>query len=414
MEPVSHVREHTHCRVCQSERLETYLDLGVQPLANAFRASDDPATEIRAPLVLARCLDCGLSQLRHVVDRDILYRNYLYESGHSAGWREHCEALAGEIAQNRPRAMVCDIACNDGTLLDTCQRNGLGTIGVDPAQNLSPTLSPRLIGYWGTEFVSKYFAAPVFDVIVAQNVIGHVDDVGDFLRATKAALKPDGVAIIECPHVIPLLEATAFDTVYHEHLSYWSLESLWVAASYAGLQVIYVTPLPNMHGGSFRYYLTHEDVPPAPACEERLEQMLKWERRVLTETAYSDFGREVKYTLGRLARVLNESAPVIAYGASAKSTVLLNALAQQVPEWCPCTITTVFDETPGKVGLTTPGLGLPITAPPADMSGIPTLLITAPNWKDSILATATARGFTGTVITPWHGVQTEAACPASS
>lgn len=414
MESVSHVREHTPCRVCGSAQMETYLDLGVQPLANAFRKPDDMSPELTAPLVLARCLDCGLSQLKHVVDRDVLYRHYLYESGHSEGWKRHCAELAAEIATIAPGGLVCDIACNDGVLLRECGERGLRGIGVDPAQNLASGDIPVVREYWDSKLASSP-AIGAQDVIVAQNVLGHVDDVIDFLQAISIVLKQDGMAILECPHVIPLLENGAFDTVYHEHLSYWSLLPLKHAAERAGLAVVDVKMFPEIHGGTCRYYVCHSEQADIRRTNfSSMLPLLKQEEEALTPCAYADFGRVVKHTLGRLSRVLKEHAPVYAYGASAKSTVLLNALKAHDPEWCSCNITAVFDDTPGKQGMWTPGVGLPILAPFDDMSQVGALLITAPNWKDQILEKARARGFNGTVILPWHGVTVEAACPVLS
>lgn len=407
---MTHVREHTHCRVCGSQHLETYLDLGVQPLANAFRKPEDTSPELTAPLVLARCLDCGLSQLRHVVDRDVLYRHYLYESGHSEGWKLHCADLAAEVRQlTSGDDIVCDVACNDATFLKMCHGMDIPCYGVEPALNLNTGMIPVIRDYWSSTLASnlaRYPGRP--NVIVAQNVLGHVDEPMDFLRGIAEALAEGGVAIIECPHIIPLLENGAFDTIYHEHLSYWSLKPLVSAARQAGLAVIDVKMFPELHGGTCRYYLSHALGLPS---SKDVQSMREQEAATLTPGAYTDFGRIVKHTLGRLSRVLKEYAPVYAYGASAKSTVLLNALKAADPEWCSCNITAVFDDTPGKQGMWTPGLGLPILAPFDNMSQVGALLITAQNWKDQILEKARARGFNGTVITPWLGVQVEAACP---
>lgn len=405
MEAMTHVREHTHCRVCQSAQLETYLDLGHQPLANAFRTPGDTSAELTAPLVLARCLHCGLSQLRHVVDRDVLYRHYLYESGHSAGWRKHCEDLAGEIAEFKLRgSVVYDIASNDGTLVDALERHGMNALGIDPAENLNA----RIKAYWSTDLI-KDWGRGCADAIVAQNVFGHVDDVSDFFAAIKFALDEDGTAIIECPHVIPMIESCAFDTVYHEHLSYWSLTPLSRLAGQVGLAVVDVEMFPEIHGGTCRYYLRHIDQPLPEEGTRRVLAMLDWEEDTLTPGYYADFGRMVRFTAQRLSRVLAEHAPVYAYGASAKSTVLLNAVREFDGEWCPSSIAGVFDDTPGKWGKRIPGIGLPILAPIDDMSQVGALLITAPNWKDGILAKAEARGFNGTAISPWHGVRVETA-----
>jgi SAM-dependent methyltransferase len=417
------VREQTQCRVCNSERLETYLDLGVQPLANAFRKPDDTSPEMTAPLQLARCLDCGLSQLHHVVSPEVLYRNYLYESGHSEGWKQHCAELADEIKELLsicPRnvgPLVCDIACNDGVLLRCCHEQGLYGYGVEPARNLSTGAIPVVREFWTHALAKQMVEFPGKSVIiVAQNVLGHVDDVLDFLRGIATALMPNGMAIIECPHIHPLLTAGAFDTVYHEHLSYWSLGPLMQATQRAGLRVVNVQMFPNLHGGTCRYYLRHaEGYPvadhyPPDVIPERVQQMLDWEDRTLTPGSYADFGRVVKHTLERLNWILCKEHGVTAYGASAKSTVLLNALAPAARQ----RVNFIFDDTPQKQGLLTPGSGIEICAPPEDFSAIDSLLITAPNWATQIKEKVEARGFTGQYILPWYGVTVEDACPVSS
>lgn len=411
---VQAVREHTHCRACGHDQLDVYLDLGRQPLANAFRQRHAMTDEeFRAPLHLARCLVCGLSQLKHVVDPDLLYRNYHYASGHAAGWREHCAVLAEEIrAVAGPHKLVYDLACNDGVLLRECQAVGLRVVGVDPALNLRTGPVPVIREFWTEDLAKRCADWPGEpDVIVAQNVIGHVDQVLDFLKGIAWALRMGGTAIIECPHILPLLTQGAFDTIYHEHLTYWSLGALQRVAAKANLTVTRVSRFPDLHGGTVRYYLRHAGLS-STQVDASVDGLLADETE-LSPARYEAFAGYVHATTAKLRDLLFEygtGQTMYAYGASAKSTVLLNATD---PErfLAPASIRAIFDETPHKQGTFAPGTGIAVVPPPDDFSDISALLITAPNWATELKAKAIARGFRGTFITPWAGVTVETAEP---
>ena len=408
---MSHFREHTRCRACGSDRLDVYLDLGAQPLANAFLRRDQlTEPEFTAPLQLARCLQCDLSQLTHVVDPDLLYRHYHYESGHAAGWHDHCAALAEETrAMAGPRKLVYDLACNDGVLLRACQDVGCHVVGVDPALNLRTGPVPVVREFWTEDLAKRCADWPgTPDIVVAQNVLGHVDDVLDFLKGIAWALRVGGTAIIECPHILPLLERTAFDTVYHEHLSYWSLGPLQRLAARAHLTVVRVRRFPDLHGGTVRYYL--RPALPSARPDASVEGLLA-DETALTPERYQAFTGCVQTTTARLRQILAEygaSQALYAYGASAKSTVLLNAVD---PEHFLATasIRAIFDDTPGKQGLFAPGTSLPVVAPPEDFSKVSALLVTAPNWYRELREKVIARGFRGTFLVPWQGVLVESA-----
>lgn len=413
------IRDHTHCRACGETGLVVYLDLGEQPLANAFLTKEQLSEpEFTAPLSIARCPRCGLSQLTRVVDPEYIFRDYAYASGHAQGWRDHCAGLAREIreraklAVEKPalnwRPLVCDIACNDGTFLQVCQDHGLHGYGVDPAINLDTGTIPVIRDFWSTELAMKcadYPGRP--DVIVAQNVLGHVDDVHDFLTGIAVALAPGGVAIIECPHIHALLMAGAFDTIYHEHLSYWSLTALMAAANRADLRIVQAQMFPAIHGGTCRYYLRHarEHENSRP---DGIRQMLDWERRTLTPWLYQSFADRVQLDLAKLNGLLRQGDwdRTYAFGASAKSTVLLNTFKAQGHDPKE-RIYAIFDDTPAKQGKYTPGVHLLVLPVPADMSQIDTLLIGAANWADELMAKAELRGFRGRHIIPWHGITVE-------
>ncbi len=371
------------CRACGADNLEPYLDLGAQPLANAYRDPNDKSPETSYPLEVLLCPVCGLSQLSIVVPPEILYKDYAYASGASEGWKRHCQELAQDVLQGREGAQfIIDIGSNDGTLLDAF--HGHRTLGVDPT-----SAPPDLAAYWTASLGAQFQA----DIVTATNVFGHVADPLDFLKGVQAALKPDGLCIIECPHIIPLLERTAFDTIYHEHVSYWALGPLELIATAAGLTVTDVVAQ-EVHGGTMRYYLRHRGSESRP----RVRWLLKAEREFgLTHiAAYEDFARRVQQVRARLAQLLNLTAgkTLWAYGASAKGNTLLNSLRKRVK--LPAAI---VDDTPLKQGKLTPGTRIPIV-PPQDLSAIDVVLLLAWNWASEIRQRARAAGFRGRFLCP--------------
>jgi novobiocin biosynthesis protein NovU/D-mycarose 3-C-methyltransferase len=350
--------------------------LGEQPLANALRTPGDTSEEFRAPLSVVLCENCGLSQLTVVVDPEILYKGYRFRSGTSEAWRKHCVDLAEQCGDGT-NYVALEIASNDGTMLDALSPHGWRVMGVDP-EPWHPSVQR---GYW-TEQYARDLGIGNFELVIAQNVLGHVDDPIDFLKGIKAVLAEDGQAVIEVPNVGNLIDDCAFDTIYHEHLTYWNGIAVSRAARQAGLSVRSIERLPNIHGGSVRYWLEHGE-----------NYMAVYD--FLPDTPYVLFGQRVAQHINKTAHLVDKASrkKFIGWGASAKGAIYLNALnnrwpAVGLPEY-------VIDETKEKQGLLMPGVRLPIVAPPDDLSDVDVIWVTIWNWLGQVKEKARARGFEG-------------------
>lgn len=394
------VTVHTACRVCDSPLTE-YLDLGEQPLANAFLRPDDVVLryepsgdvgtpEFTAPLKVLLCTSCGLSQLSHTVSPERLYSHYLFTSGVSKGWLEHCDRLAQEYTRDHGSGFVIDIASNDGTMLRPFQKRGHRVLGIEPAQNIATNGVPTLPMFWNSAS-ARHVVGTVgqANLIIATNVLGHVDHVVDFLDGIRIALDKWGFAIIECPHIMPLLFMNAFDTIYHEHLSYWSLNPLRQAAKRAGLWVYDCKPQ-SVHGGTMRYFLCHSK---NAHLTDNLAGLWKREQEAGLKTLapYREFAANVEAAKPRLQEALAREG-VWGFGASAKGNTLLNYVGATLPG--------IFDDTPQKQGLLTPGRHIPVQPLPADLGDIPALALLSWNWERELKQKACSRGFRGDFLTP--------------
>lgn len=376
-------RRHTHCRVCGTTLGAPYLDVGMQPLANALvPATDDPLFfECMFPLQVALCTTCGLSQLTVVVDPSILYSGYRFRSGASAHWRQHCNALADQAAAifKKP-GVVIDIAANDGTQLVPFYERSWHTIGVEPAE-IPPVQHLGRIerAFWSMDVANILRREhDVADLVIAQNVLGHVDDPVAFLRAVEAVLAPDGLCVVEVPSVHDLLKHCAFDTIYHEHLSYWSTTALRHAARRASLEITRVENFPDLHGGTRRYWLRRQGA--VADTDEGVD-----------DTAYRQFATQVEQRLANVQDALRDfrGERLWAYGASAKGAVMLNTLRARGNTVWPAVI---LDDVPEKAGLMSPGLHIPIQGgrPDCDL-----LWVLSWNWVDQLVARARANGYRG-------------------
>jgi len=390
------VQPHTKCRACGAERLEPYLDLGVQAPANALRRPEDQTPEFRAPLSVSWCATCGLSQLDQVVSPDILYAAYPFRAGVSGLWRAHCADLLQIVAGPGRRALL-DIGSNDGTLLEEAVAQGWTVLGVDPAP--VDRALPTITGCWSSAMAQRLRAlrGPVH-VVTATNVFGHVDDAGDFLAGVVAVLASHGVLLIECPHILPLLEQGAFDTIYHEHLSYWSLRPLELLAESVGLKVIAVESFPDLHGGTMRYLLTPgtRDAPVATSVTGlRILEAEQFRRGLVP---YHDFAERVRDHLEMTRQILTAvrqaGQRVWGYGANAKSAVLLQAAGLSA-----ATVERIVDDTVAKQGRCTPGTRIPITDA-ADLAQADLLILFSWNNATALKAAARARGFRGSFFLP--------------
>lgn len=381
-------RKVEHCRACEGPSLLSVLDLGEQPLANGFRKPGDESAEPRYPLHLVRCIDCELLQLTVVVDPKVMYGpHYPYRSGYSEGWDLHCHGLAKEIGKGK---RVLEIGCLDGVLLRHCSANGCDALGVDPSSPV--TTVPILREFWGPDIV---LPKPLYDVIVAQNVFGHVDDARGFLRAVRKYLDANGVCIIECPWVVAMIDGVEWDQVYHEHLSYWGLRPMMRAAQAERLVVKDIEYFAGLHGGTMRYYLAH------PNKHKNVRLYEKYRDEEMGDDDWKRFNdracSQVREWEDNFMRWSTDCRQVAAYGASAKLNVFLNAL--DVPPG----LRFIFDDSPVKQGLLTPGWHIPVVAPSRErMQDLDVLLIGAANWQPEIERKAKALGFKGEVRALWR------------
>jgi hypothetical protein len=382
------------CRVCGGASLESVLSLGLSPLANSFlRSPAEFSTERRYPLELFFCLDCSLLQLLHVVNPEILFRHYLYVTGTSSTIAEHNTAYAAALVDLLGLGagdLVAEVASNDGSLLRCFQSHGVGTVGIEPARNLA-----ALARASGVDTVNEFFSADVaaairrergpVRVVAANNVLAHVDDPVDFLAGCRTLLDDQGLATIEVPYVGEFLDRLEYDTVYHEHLSYFSVRSLLRLAERVGLAVVRIDRVP-VHGGSIRVYFSrsagaHDPAVLAFAAEEAAAGVVDLER-------HRRFARDVEAGRSALVALLEglhaDGHRVAGYGAPAKGNTLLNYCGIDT-RLLPFTV----DKNPLKVGLFTPGTHIPVrdvSALHADDTRPDYVLILAWNFADEIMA----------------------------
>jgi hypothetical protein len=386
------VRRRTTCRVCDGTDLHAVLSLGPTPLANAFlRSPDEFAQEPRFPLDLYFCRNCSLLQLLDVVDPSILFDHYIYVSGTSATMAAHNAAYAAGTAQMLGLTagdLVVDIASNDGSLLQQFRRLGIGTLGVEPARNLAAAARAN-----GVDTINVFFSAAAAREIIsdrgparlvcANNVLAHVDRPDDFLAGCLTLVADDGLVTIEVPYVRELVERLEYDTVYHEHLSYFSVTALLALCARVGLFPVRIDHVP-VHGGSLRLYLSPRPAPyPADVrqliAREKADGLTTLERYL----AFADAVKHGRSELVSLLRSLRESGSRVAgYGAPAKGNTLLNYCGID-RELMPFTV----DKNALKVGTYTPGAHIPVMSTAALETAAPPdyVLILAWNFADEII-----------------------------
>lgn len=342
------------CRCCGSGHLEMVLDLGRQPLANEYLVR--PARQHTYPLQLMVCRQCYHNQLSVVVDPDKMFRNYLYVSGTSRTFHSHFAEFAKDTlsALGPGRKRVLDIACNDGTLLTKYQDLGCSVRGVDPAANLVKLVRDQGIGvvegYWPD--ASKDVVGR-FDIVTACNVLAHVAEPARFLSAMLSALSPDGVAVVEFPYAREMVLRNEWDTIYHEHLSYFLVSPFLKLAERVGASVVRAKTTP-VHGGSVR--LTLRRTGEVHCAEANLLATTEQVAGLHDLETYIKFAKQVSKTCRELVEgvgaKLDAGYQVVGYGASAKGNTLLNH--------CPLALTYIVDDNPLKHGHFTPGRHLPI------------------------------------------------------
>jgi SAM-dependent methyltransferase len=381
------------CRSCGASQLMTVLPFGEMPLANALRtASQLKETEPVYSLTLAFCPTCTLVQITETVPPEVLFREYVYFSSFSDTLLEHASQLAQNMIHSRglgAGSMVIEAASNDGYLLQFYKRAGVPVLGIDPAQNIAKAARERGIptrDEFFTESLAQKLVAEGIqaDVFHGHNVLAHVADLNGFVRGIRRVLKDTGVAVIEVPYVKPMLDHCEFDTIYHEHLCYFSLTALDYCFARQGLLIQDAERLP-IHGGSLRLFA----VPARPGNERgaRAAKLLEEERQwgVASPAPYQAFRGKVEELRTKLKEMLadfkKQGKRLAAYGASAKGSTLLNYFKIGTE-----TLDFVADRSTVKQGHFMSGNQLPIYSAKQLMEAMPdyTLLLTW-NFADEIL-----------------------------
>ena len=368
------------CRVCGNSSLRLVLSLGSQPLANAFlRSPEELAAEARYPLDVYLCETCSLVQLLDVVDPGVLFSHYLYLTGASETMERHHAAYADTLVRMlalESDDLVVEVGSNDGSLLGHFQRRGLQVLGIEPAANIAELANKR-----GIRTLSRFFSpSTAADVrqahgeakaVLANNVLAHVDDLRGFVEGCMYLLNPTGLLVVEVPYLRRLIEKLEYDTIYHEHLCYFSVAALARLFEQVDLSVIGAAEVP-VHGGSLRLYIGRREHYGAHG-REALE-LLKTEQAegLASERTLGGFAKRVAKHRQAITRLLHDLAgqgqTLAGYGAPAKATTLLNHCGIG-----PSELPYLVDKNPWKVGRYQPGTGIPVL-------GVETLLEREPDY----------------------------------
>lgn len=393
------------CIACGAPALDPILDLGKQPLANSFLTPEAAARggpEPAFPLGTQWCRDCRLMQLTYIVPPELLFATYLYVPSTSSTWLDHCESLADYVrdrAALQPGDLVVEFGSNDGTLLRAFQRRGLRVLGVEPAANLAERATaagiPTLARYFGEEAGAAVRAefGPA-RAIVSTNVLAHVPDPVGVLRGVAHLLAPDGVYVNESPSLRQMVAQNEFDTIYHEHVSYFSLHALESLCTRADLAVVDAS-IQTVHGGTLRTLAVPGGADVRPS--EALRTLAAAERGdpALAPGGLRRFAARAAVVRERLRALVAErraaGAGIAGYGATAKGNTLLSYCGLSAAD-----LAFIADRNPLKQGLLTPGAHIPVVSPEHLAAHPPdVLLLLAWNLADEIrrqLAWFTERG----------------------
>jgi hypothetical protein len=382
------------CRFCGAELRHTFVDLGMSPLCESYvEASRVNAMEAFYPLRVYVCEHCFLVQLQEYVTPEDIFTEYAYFSSYSDSWLAHCRDYVERISERlqlSSDSLAVELASNDGYLLQWFVEKGIPVLGIEPALNVAKVAEdkgvPTLTEFFGAELASKLVGeGTMADLIIGNNVLAQVPDLNSFVAGMTTLLRPEGVVTIEFPHLQQLVEQNQFDTIYHEHFSYFSLVSAERIFAAHGLRIFDVDELWT-HGGSLRIYACH-------AANERLgesaalgalraSELEAGYADIQTYSVFEDRARETKRKLLEyLIGAKRAGKTVVGYGAPGKGNTLLNY----------CGIRTDFvdftvDRNPYKQGRFLPGTHIPIHSPEKIAEVQPDVILILPwNFKDEII-----------------------------
>ncbi len=386
--------EHGRCRFCGTHLRYTFVDLGMSPLCESYLRSDQlNEMEPFYPLHAYVCEQCFLVQVQEYVAPANIFTDYPYFSSYSDSWLRHAGAWADLMVDRfglTPESQVVELGSNDGYLLQYFASRGVPVLGVEPAANVARVAMdkgiPTLVALFSTQVAAQLAAAGTrADLVAGANVLAQVSELNDFVAGMKILLKPGGVITIEFPHLLRLMEENQFDTIYHEHFSYFSFTTAEHVFAAHGLTLFDVEELPT-HGGSLRIYARHAEDPARPVGPRVIELRAREEIAGFGRLErYASFTEQVRATKRRLLEFLilvrRRGKSVVGYGAPGKGNTLLNY----------CGIRTDFldytvDRSPHKQGKFLPGTHIPIFHPDRIRQTRPDYLLILPwNLKDEII-----------------------------
>ena len=346
---MNNVTKNECCLACGSINLKLALDLGNQPLANNLKPT--PVEQDRYPLAVNLCNDCYHLQLTHTVDPKIIYSNYLYVSGTSKTLKDYSDWFAGYVVEtmDRQTGNVLDIGCNDGTQLDYFKSRSINTFGIDPAENIHPVSSAKhdvICDFFGPQIVGKIHYN--FDAITAQNVFAHSPDPLDFLKTVKKLMSEHTLVFIQTSQADMVLN-NEFDTIYHEHVNFFNINSMNELAKRAGLNLIDVVKTP-IHGNSYIFVLSWNSRP------YTVQNLISMENKLTNSQTYDNWKTTVENNTQELKSTIREYASqgckIVGYGAAAKGNTLLNYIQESLDF--------IIDDSPLKQNLYSPGHNTPI------------------------------------------------------
>lgn len=394
----------SECRFCHAPLKRSFVDLGLQPLANSYVPAEKAGQpEPRYQLHARVCESCLLVQVDHDVPAEAIFSDYAYFSSYATSWVEHARRYAVAMTERfglGPRSLVVEVASNDGYLLQHFKAAGIGVLGVEPAANVAAVAEqkgiPSEVAFFNRETAERLRAAgKMADLMAANNVMAHVPELNQFISGFAVLLKPQGVLTVEFPHLLNLIEQVQFDTIYHEHYSYLSLLAAEKIFAAHGMRVFDVEELPT-HGGSLRLYVCHRAADHAETLG--LARVRRKEAATGLETlaAYDNFAPRVAAVRDELRGFLTatraDGKKVCAYGAAAKGNTLLNYCGATAQD-----IAAAYDKNPHKQQHLLPGSQIPIRAPETIAEDRPDYLLILPwNLKNEIAAEQSQiRGWNG-------------------
>lgn len=383
-----------NCRFCNKSLTNIFADLGTSPLSNAFLTKEMLSNlEKIYPLCAYVCDNCFLVQLPEFEKPENIFEDYAYFSSYSSTWLHHAENYVNTMIERfsfNERNQIIEIASNDGYLLQFFKKKNIPILGIEPAANVAKVAKER-----GIPTLTKFFSVntanelkkenKLADLIIGNNVLAHVPDLNNFVKGLKILLKPTGIITLEFPHILQLIQKNQFDTIYHEHFSYFSLLTAQKIFSFHGLTIFDVEEI-STHGGSLRIYLKHSESGNI-SINQKVDILLKKEKQFGLEniSTYKNFTKKVQKTKEKLQEFFitakKSGKKIVCYGAAAKGNTMLNycEIGNEFIDY-------VVDQNPHKQKSFLPGTHIPIKSPDEIQKTKPDYVVIIPwNLKEEIM-----------------------------